>query len=62
MQFVFVEGSMKLYHNIILDKYTAAGENAAARFNLQIKVIVLKTELHVPPLFPYHLAVNMDET
>lgn len=47
--------------SIILDEYTAAGGDAAARFNLQIKIIVFKMELRVPLLFPYHLAVNSGE-
>lgn len=57
---VFVETSMKTI-SIILDEYTAAGGDAAARFNLQIKITMFKMEPHVPPLFPYHLAVNLDE-
>lgn len=47
--------------SIILDEYTAAGGDAAARFNLQIKITMFKMELRVPLLFPYHLALNLDE-
>lgn len=47
--------------SIILDEYTAAGGDAAARFNLQIKITLFKMELRVPLLFPYHLEVNLDE-
>lgn len=57
---VFAEASMKPYPLYRYD-YSAAGGDAAPRFNLQIKITLFKMELRVPLLFPCHLEVNSDE-
>lgn len=47
--------------SIILDEYTAAGVDAAARFNLQIKITLFKMEAGVPSPLLNSREVNSDE-
>lgn len=47
--------------SVILNEYTAADGDAAARFNLEIKITVFEMKLRVPWLFPHCLAENWDE-